>query len=143
VIVDGSTQALTALLPTSTSSVPEYLLGAMTLSAGGPAVMVSGTVYSLAPPGSFVVVDGTTRAVGAISGIATPVTSEWSQSQGIGGIIATLGGFASSSTTTVPSLIGGSWNGSVFTGRAARSLHAGRDVVLLGSAVWICVLAAV
>lgn len=73
VIVDGSTQALSAAFPTSVS---EYLVGSQTLVAGGPAITVSGTVISLVSGGGAVVVGETTEPLSQF------LASTTSQSQG-------------------------------------------------------------
>jgi hypothetical protein len=111
VVVNGSTQALTIAFPTSIS---EYLVGSQTLVAGGPAITVSGTVISLVKGGSSVVVGGTTQALSAILASAT------SQSQGLGGIIASLGGFVTPAPTPVSTTRYVDYNGTVFTGGCSR-----------------------
>jgi hypothetical protein len=117
VVINGNTQAASILL--SASSVPEYLVGTQTLKAGGPAITVSGTVISLESGGSSVVVGEKTEALTVLLGAPTPTGNSnaiETPGQGLGAIIASLGGFTtpvstSSSTTGYPG-----FNGTVFTG---------------------------
>lgn len=138
VVIAGSTLALSALTgsgPTTTSEV-EYLIGSQTLSVGGIAtVSISGSTMqvSLLAGGSSVVIGGTTTMP------ASMLISEGAKSTevlvtetGLGGIIASLGGFATRSagatnTNTSPSPYvfapGASgvsaFNGTIFTGSAS------------------------
>lgn len=135
VVIAGSTLALSALTgtgPTTISEV-EYLIGSQTLSAGGVAtISISGSAVqvSLLPGGASVVVGGTTTAPASI------LISEGAKSTevlvtetGLGGIIASVGGFVGSTTSasitqspyvSVPSSSGMSaYNGTTFTGSAS------------------------
>lgn len=134
VVVDDTTQPLSAVLAT-----PEYVVASQTLIPGGPAITVSGTVVSLLTGGSSVVVGGKTEALSAFLG---PSTTE----MGLGGIIATIGGFESpKSTSTSPSSYvqvsaSGGYNGTMFLGGVERSR--GRSVWVMGVMVGIGVLGA-
>jgi len=130
VIINGVTQHF--VQPGSST----YIIGSQTLIAGSPAITVSGTKVSLMPGGSSVVVGGTTEAVdGFIAGSTRTSIS------GIGGVIMSLGGFAtptSASGKTIPTV--GS-NGTVlFTGDARRL--AGDLYICIGTgvALWVGVL---
>lgn len=126
VVVDGST---------------EYLIGGQTLKAGGQAITVSGTEVSLELNGQTVVVAGSTEPLGSFwaqnTGLVGYVEST---SQGLGGIIATLGGFATPTSTlmgyTGPEYTGTATNsgyqGPMFFGAATRQ---NVDVLLVGIAV--------
>jgi hypothetical protein len=70
VVVGGTTLPVGVLLPSSvlfTTSVAGFLIGSQTLVAGGAPITVSGTVISLLPGGSSVVVAGTTQGVSVLS----------------------------------------------------------------------------
>jgi hypothetical protein len=70
VVVGGTTLPVGVLLPSSilfTTSVAGFLIGSQTLVAGGAPFTVSGTVISLLPGGSSVVVAGTTQGVSVLS----------------------------------------------------------------------------
>jgi hypothetical protein len=84
--VNGNTQPLAALLRISA----KHIVASQTLIAGGPAITISGTVISLQAAGSSVVVDGQTEALSAFMGVSTTT---------LGGIIATIGGFGTPTTT--------------------------------------------
>jgi hypothetical protein len=134
VAIDGNTQAASVLL--SASSVPEYLVGTQTLKAGGPAITVSGTVISLASGGSSVLVDGKTEALTALLGAATPTGNPnaiETPGQGLGAIIASLGGFATPVSTSSTTIGYTGFNGTVFTG-GSYSMKRVRGSWILGSA---------
>jgi hypothetical protein len=133
-----------------------YVLGSQTLQAGGAAVTASGTVLSLLADGSSVVVGGTTTIAASAasawlgkSGTLATVTQTVS---GLGGIIASLGGFegsepevvsattsiANSSSYEGPAFNGTTafpWNGTTFTGagvpRAGASMCWARIAMIL------------
>lgn len=111
-VVGGSTQALSALL-----STPEYVVasGSQTLVAGGSAITISGTVVSLQSGGSSVVIGGaTTEALSAFLGSTTTTGS-------LGGVIASIGGYATSSESAGSSSTGlSTYNGTAFTGKATK-----------------------
>lgn len=102
------------------TKTPEYIVasGSQTLVAGGAAITVSGTAVSLMSDGSSVVVGGTkTEALSAFLG--STITS------GFAGIIASEGGFGTStSKANGPATTGvSSYNGTTFTANAvARDL---------------------
>jgi hypothetical protein len=117
VVINGNTQAASILL--SASSVPEYLVETQTLIAGGPAITVSGTVISLVSGGSSVVVGGMTEALTVLLGAPTPTgnpNATETPGQGLGAIIASLGGFATPVSTSSSSTVYPGFNGTVFTG---------------------------
>ena len=112
-MINGNTQAASILV-----SSAEYLVGTQTLKAGGPAITASGKAISLASGGSIVVVDGITEAFTALLGAATPTgnpSATTTPGQGLGGIIASVGGFATPITTSEGTAAGGGFNGTVFT----------------------------
>jgi hypothetical protein len=113
VVVGGTTQPISALLGSST---PEYIVASVsqTLKAGAPAITVSGTLVSLQGGGSSVVLgESTTEALSAFLGSTT--------TSGLAGIIATIGGFETSTIGSTTSSTGVStFNGTVFTGNAMK-----------------------
>jgi uncharacterized protein YodC (DUF2158 family) len=134
VAINGNTQAASVIL--SASSVPEYLVGTQTLKAGGPAITVSGTVISLANGGSSVLVDGKTEALTALLGAATPTgnpSAIETPGQGLGAIIASLGGFATPASTSSTTIGYIGFNGTVFTG-GSYSMKRVRGSWIMGSA---------
>lgn len=128
VAVDGTVQPLTALLTT-----PEYVVAYQTLVPGGPAITVSGTVVSLQTGGSRVVVGGKTEALSDFLG---PSMTE----VGLGGIIATIGGFETttsvSSSSNLQVSVSGGYNGTMFLGGTERSRQR-RNGWLLGLMVGV------
>jgi hypothetical protein len=82
--------ALTTSSLSSSSSILEIIIEGQTLKAGGSAITVWATVMSLETGGYTVVVGGKTEPVGQL--VATSTT------KGLGGIIASLGGFAETPT---------------------------------------------
>lgn len=136
IIVDGTAQPISALL--SPSSNP--IVGSQTLVAGGPAITISGSIVSLETGGASVVVGTETQPLASFLGFST------STSNGIGGIIVTLGGFNTQSTPTNSYIqVGGTGisNGTTFVGkgyitRGERSIW----MIGLGLGVWtfgICI----
>jgi hypothetical protein len=127
VIINGVTQKF--VQPGSST----YIIGSQTLIAGSPAITVSGTKVSLMPGGSSVIVGGTTEAVdGFIAGSTRTSIS------GIGGVIMSLGGFAtpaSESGKTSPTV--GS-NGTILYTGDARSLTGDLYICIgTGVALWL------
>ncbi|KAG6999235.1 hypothetical protein G7Y79_00036g071910 [Physcia stellaris] len=51
----------------------EYIIGSQTLIPGGPAITVSGTLISLAPSASAIVIDGSTKSIPTPSVTSAPV----------------------------------------------------------------------
>ena len=118
VVVGGSTQPIGALL----SASPEYVVGSQTLATGAAAITISGSAASLKSDGSSVVVGSETEALSVLLGGSTTTV------KGIGGIIATIGGFgtqSNASLSTIPTSyvqVGGSgYNGTIFLGRGSVS----------------------
>jgi hypothetical protein len=97
-------------------------VGSQTLVAGAAAVTISGSVVSLQSGGSSVVVGSKTEALSVLlAGSTTTV-------KGIGGIIATIGGFGaqssvrpSTSTTSYGQVGGSNYNGTIFLGGGSVS----------------------
>jgi hypothetical protein len=145
-VIGGVTQSLTPI--TGGNSVENgYLVGSQTLEAGGSAITISGSVLSLLPGGSNVILDGTTTAVSVLSGATSTILTASAATGEIdlGGVIASVGGFASvgvggsvdgdeggngALNTTLsgvivetgsPSSVFG-YNGTMFTGMAASKL---------------------
>jgi hypothetical protein len=112
--------------------ITEYVLGSQTLVAGGAPLTISGTVVSLELGGQSVVVAGSTEAMAAFwkqnTGLAGPIATS---SAGLGGIIATLGGFATPTSTSVgyTGPMVGEYNGTVFLGSAVNNQN---NVLLAG-----------
>lgn len=106
------------------------MIGSQTLAAGASAITVSGTVLSLQAGGSSVVVGGsggtTTEAVSKV--LSTGVSSS------VGGIIASVGGFGSSAAAGST----GGFNGTTFTGAAAKSRTIGSGVEIWRWGVALC-----
>jgi hypothetical protein len=131
VVVDGTTKPVSAVSG-AYSTEAALVLGtgsvAQTLKPGGSAITVSGTVISLLVGGSSAVVGGKTVAASVLvaQGAKATVVTE-AVTTGLGGIIASLGGFTSTGTkvetktgvtnagqSTATSQAG--FNGTVFTG---------------------------
>ena len=142
-LINGATEPLSALLGSSTATTDmAFVFGmgtaAQTLEAGGAAIAVSGTVMSLLPGGSSVVVGGQTVAASVLVGEgARSTVLTGSVIAGLGGIIASLGGFggietagsASRTSSGIASLTGAAtFNGTMFSGRAARRLEIGLGI---------------
>jgi hypothetical protein len=133
---DGAMTTSSSLSPSS--PVLEIIIEDQTLKAGGPAITVSGTVMSLETGGYTVVVGGKTEPVSELVGTST--------TKGLGGIIASLGGFAEtptlSSTQPTGTQIEG-FNGLIFTGNGPRTRRGGNTLVgglLFGTAIGlICI----
>ena len=105
VVVAGKTQPIGELLGASagvqTTVEAEWVIASQTLIAGGAAITVSGTVMSLLPGGSSVVIGGTkTIDASALVGASKTLITETTAEAGLGGIIASLGGFGGRSSTT-------------------------------------------
>jgi hypothetical protein len=130
VIINGVTQHF--VQPGSST----YIIGSQTLIAGSPAITVSGTKVSLMPGGSSVIVGGTTEAVDGFI-----VGSTGTSISGIGGVIMSLGGFAtptSQSGKTNPTVVS---NGTVpFTGDARKLAGDLYICISTGVALWVGVL---
>lgn len=143
VVVDGSTQAIDPIAQVTTEQV--YVLGSQTLDAEGAAVTVSGTVLSLAADGSSIVIGGTTTiAVAAASELLGKSQTVAQTGNGLGGIIASLGGFENpetavvfatstaniSSSETLPfnGATAVPWNGTMFTGAGVIGAGPGASI---------------
>jgi len=116
VVVNGNTQPLASFL----STTAEYLVGTQKLKAGGPAITILGTAVSLMPDGSNVVVGKVTEALSVFLGSATTTVHD-----GLGGVIATIGGFTTQSTMVATSYLqiggdGEGYNGTMFLGSGER-----------------------
>ena len=115
------------------NGVTEYLLGDKTLQAGGSGIIISGTVLSLQVGGQTIVVAGTTEAIdGFLTQIPALVGLVTTTSGSLGGIIASLGGFATPTPISTETETGSgysgphpgplttsAYNGLVFTGAAS------------------------
>jgi len=144
VVIGGSTQPVTALLPLTTSRI-DYVLAGQTLQAGGKAITASGTVISLMSDGKSVVVaaTGTTQTLDAsvLKGDGASSTVVMETGTGIGGIIASVGGFVSSSTsaTYVQYTGAGGYNGTMFVGGTGRlSGNGWRIWIPIGLLIFCC-----
>jgi hypothetical protein len=119
----------------SSSPILEIIIEGQTLIEGGPAITVSGTVMSLETGGYTVVVGGKTEPVGELVGTSTTT--------GLGGIIASLGGFGETPTTSSTQTTGtqtAGFNGLIFTGNGHRTRREGNILVgalLFGAAIEI------
>lgn len=106
--MNGNTKPLAAI----TSSTTAYIVGSQTLVPGAPAITVSGTTISLETDGSSVVAGGSTQALGSFLGSSTGTAVVG----GLGGVIATIGGFAGGADPSS----NGSYDGPAFLGGAER-----------------------
>ena len=143
VIINNSiTQSFTQHGQTGTDLIPTYVLESQTLVAGGPGITLSSSiVVSLMSGGQSVVVEGSsTTETLAVSAAFTATEGVVNPSEtGIGGIIVSIGGFTTPSSTsqsygssTPTALI---FQGSSTTSRGATSLTAwiiGAGVAMLG-----------
>lgn len=127
IVVDGKTNPISSVFPTPKSAI---LFGSQTLKAGAPPITLSGTVVSLMEGGSSIVVGTVTQAVSAFLGNAGATTAY----NGLGGVIASLGGFATPVTSsTTNSLVGSAaveyngYNGTTFLGGGQK----------ITSSIWI------
>lgn len=140
-----------ASLIATTSKIIEYIIGGtQTLAAGSSAITVSGTEISLDPGGETVVIGGSsTVALSAfLSAESGDVRTTTGTELGIGGIIASLGGFGppdpSPTTTDLSGSIEVGGNGTllVFTGAGSREGGRGGDLyvwalgLVLSVGVW-------
>lgn len=103
------------------------MIASQTLLPGGPAITVQGSVISLFADGKEVLVGSKTEALGALltplsTGTRLGGTVEASgvttAGNGIGGAIASQGGFAPVESTTIAG--SSRYNGTMFIGSAAR-----------------------
>jgi len=121
VTIGGTTYSLApsgnALIVGGTS---QYLLASQTLVAGGPAITVSGVAVSLQNGGESVVVGSSTLAIESFAASET--------SSGLGGIIASIGGFTSDTVGVSPT----GYNGATFTGAAVNSRKRVLKIHILG-----------
>ena len=96
----------------------EYIISSQTLRANGPAITVAGTVISLLPGATSVLVGTHTVALSGLIGATTNTVAS------IGGIIISVGGFATNaytSTASVTATGNGNYNGTLHLGGAART----------------------
>jgi len=107
IVINKTTQPLASILASTT---PAFIIaGSHTLVAGGPVITVSGQVASLQSGGASVVVGGKTEVLSAFLGSSTTST----EVGGLGGIIATIGGFGPEISTGIA---GGGYNGPAYVG---------------------------
>jgi hypothetical protein len=117
-------------------------VGSQTLVDGAPAITISESVVSLHSGGSSVVVGSKTEALSELLGGSTTTVP------GIGGIIATIGGFGdlssaspSTSTTSYVQAGGSGYNGTMFLGRGSSSKDVWRiELVIVSSLVMVLIL---
>jgi len=123
----------------------EVFVAGQTIAAGGAGVMVSGEVWSLQAGGENVIIGGSrTVAVSNLAGVSTE------NGNGVGGMIATIGGFGAGGRETSPSsyvqytgpLETGAgtsvYNGTMFLGSAGRKIT--RSVWCMGLVIGVGVL---
>lgn len=107
-----------------------YIVEGKTLVAGASAIAVSGEFVSLDPDGKSVVIDGPSgRTTEPLSQFLGPSTTIAETSQGLGGVIASLGGFVEEPATdtghggseaTATAMDGSSHNVTEFLGRGTN-----------------------
>jgi hypothetical protein len=140
------TPSTVLVINSSTSPISTYQVGTQTLVAGAPGITVSGTTIGLQAGGSSVVIGTVTQPASilyntpaTVSGTVnssgnsgstvvngqTVTASSSAQSTGIGGVIISLGGFAtpssSSAATTTLVVPAGASNQTVFTAAGSRT----------------------
>lgn len=152
VVLDGTTTQMLATATQASSHfslmsgsysadlVPtvEYIVSSQTLRPNGPAITVGGTVISFLPGASNVLVGTSTVALSDLIGVTTTSLAN------IGGIIATIGGFATDSdpaaaTQSATGTGSGNYNGTMFFGGAAKT-NGQRSVWILGLVLGLGVL---
>ena len=127
-IVVGGTRTVNANAFASPSTT-QYLLGSQTLVAGAAAITVSGETISLQAGGASVVIDGsTTQAISAF--ITTAAGGSVKTVASIGGIIASLGGFPTPTSSYIQ--VGGTSNGSNYNGTMFLGVGSRKEV-----SVWV------
>ena len=101
----GTTLPVDTIGVSTANSNGEYVVASTTLMPGGPAVIVSGSAYSLATDGSSLVVDGATTSISrSTGGSGSSHTASPSVQPYTGGAWDTLAGLKMSFVVVVASV---------------------------------------
>jgi len=157
VVVGGKTIAIGQLSISGLHTVTEaptskldYVVGIQTLVPGGSGITITDasdatSVISLLAGGSSVVVGGKTIPVSqlSVSGLHT-ITESVVPTKGIGGIVLSVGGYPTTTTTSDSYLqftnSPTGYNGTLFTGDSSYNRKVGRRIWVLGIALIATVL---
>jgi hypothetical protein len=141
VIINNSiTQSIPQPGQSSSDPTPTYVLGSQTLVAGGAAITVSSSiVLSLLSGGQSVVVEGSsTTETLAITAVFTSTEGvlETGTSTGLGGVIVSIGGFSTPTSTSVAGNGTAEYTGITFQGAGSRTKHVeSLGVLVIGAGV--------
>lgn len=132
VVMNGQTTQ--ALATAAQASALEYIISSQTLRQNGAAITVAGTVMSLLPGASSVVVGSKTVPVGDLAGVTTTAAP-------MGNAIISVGGFGALATGTGSGngSGSGSYNGTMFLGGASGN-KAPRCILVLELSIGLGVL---
>lgn len=153
-VVGGTTYSAPSSVPALiVDGTTEYLVADQTLVAGGPPITISGTMVSLEAGGQRVVVGSSTEAIASFLSQNSGLVGVQTTSQGIGGIIASLGGFTTPEISAAPTdgyvgpivsgtSAGDGYNGTMFLGAASNTilLNTWSKILLIASGIVVVLL---